>query len=50
MAEKRLMVDGIDLFEKHGDFDAGLVVGLRAVVELWMGELVVNLLPRHLCE
>lgn len=50
MAKECIVVNGINLLEKDRDFDAWLEVGFRAVVELRVGKLVVDFLPRHLVD
>lgn len=47
VAEEGVIVDGVDLFEEDGYFDAWLEIWLRVVVHLRVGELVRTLVPRH---
>ena len=49
MAKEGIVVDGINLFEKYGYFDAWLEIRLRVIAELSIGKLMVNFLPRHIC-
>jgi hypothetical protein len=47
MAEEGIVINRFNLPEEHGDLDTLLEVGLRAVIELRMGELMINLVPGH---